>query len=290
MKRVLVVVDDDSMLEDLAEFEVAVSADGFAYFMSLKNRQDYLGVVTVDVAKQYTVSDVKVMVEALQADPSKIYLGYQPDQSIGRRTFSMTFWFIHSRRIHDARSGLLAFPTEILEGLKRHDYALHVLISAVRNKSEIEEIHLESSLGASRSRSTWRDLFVLFQTFFKYLMSSFSSFLVDIGLFQLMIFLLGHLDSDLRILLATVVSRVVSSVVNYSINKYLVFQNQDSHRMPALKYFGLVLAEMLTSAFLVAVLYRLTGFPETPIKLLVDLVLFFTGYIIEKVFIFEKNK
>ena len=228
--------------------------------------------------------------DALQADSSKIYLGYQPDQKLSRRMFSLAFWFIHSRRIHDARTGLLAIPTAILESVSESDSPLRFLISAIQKKYVVEEVQVASELQGPRSVSTWSDLWILFQTFIKYVLSSFSSFLVDIVLFQLVIFLFRHLDSDVRILLATVISRVFSSVVNYSINKRVVFQNDGGHRVPALKYFSLVLAEMFTSAFLVAVVYRLTGFPETAIKLLVDLVLFFTGYIIEKIFIFENTK
>lgn len=244
---------------------------------------DYLGVVFVDVSKGYTQTDIARMIAALRADPTKLYLGYQADHSLGRRLFSLAFWFIHSRRIHDARSGLLAIPMNILE---ESDHPLNMVISAIRKQHPVEEIYLESELQTSRSHSIANDLWLLFQTFIKYVTSSFSSFLVDILLFQLVIYLFGHLDSDMRILLATVVSRVFSSVVNYAINKWIVFQNEEGHGVPALKYFSLVLAEMFTSAFFVAVVYRLSGFPETAIKLLVDLVLFFSGYIVEKVFIF----
>ena len=108
-------------------------------------------------------------------------------------------------------------------------------------------------------------MWLLFETFFKYVLSSFSSFLVDIVLLQLVIYLFGHLDSEMRILLATVVSRVFSSVVNYTLNKRVVFRNEEGHGRPALKYFSLVVVEIF------AVVYRLNGFPE-------------------KVFIFENSK
>lgn len=79
MKQVLVIINDDAMLAALAEFEVVVSDKGLDYFMSFSNYRDYLGVVTVDVAKQYTVPEVRMMLKILQADPTKIYLDYQPD-------------------------------------------------------------------------------------------------------------------------------------------------------------------------------------------------------------------
>ena len=279
MNSVLVVVNE---AVDWPEMEVVVAPDGLDAIPT-----DYLGVVFVDISKGYTQADVARMITALRADPTKLYLGYQPDYSLGRRLFSWAFLFIHSRRIHDARSGLLAIPRNVFE---ESAHPLKMVISAIRKQHVVEEVYLDSELQTSRSASTGKDLFLLFQTFIKYVLSSFSSFLVDILLFQLVIYLFGHLDSDVRILLATVVSRVFSSVVNYTINKRVVFQNEDGHSVPALKYFSLVLAEMFTSAFLVAVVYRLTGFPETAIKLLVDLVLFFSGYIVEKVFIFENTK
>lgn len=48
MKRILIVVNKQV---DWPDLEVVVAPNGLDYFMSLENRDDYLGVVTVDVNK-----------------------------------------------------------------------------------------------------------------------------------------------------------------------------------------------------------------------------------------------
>lgn len=180
MKRILIVVNKQVEWPDL---ELAVAPNGLDYFMSLENRDDYLGIVTVDVNKGYTQADVRKLMEALQADSSKIYLGYQPDQTL-------------SRRIHDARTGLIAIPTEFLDNVSESDSPHRFLVSAIRKKYAVEEVQVAFELRGARSVSTWTDLWILFQTFIKYVLSSFTSFLADIVLFQLDIFLSGHLNSD----------------------------------------------------------------------------------------------
>lgn len=121
--------------------------------------------------------------EALQADSSKIYLGYQSDQTL-------------SRRIHDARTGLIAIPTEFLDNVSESDSPHRFLVSAIRKKYAVEEVQVAFELRGARSVSTWTDLWILFQTFIKYVLSSFTSFLAASVLFQLAIFLFGHLNSD----------------------------------------------------------------------------------------------
>lgn len=238
--------------------------------------------ITVDMSKGYTVQDVLAVATAIQADSSNVYIGYNPNGSFGRKTFSTLFWFIHSKRLTDIHSGLRSYPAH---AFPENNHPVESLIDSVRSKLPVEEVKL--STASETSTATFRDVLILFRTFFKYIGSSFASFVVDISLFQLIIFLFAYLDSDMRIVLATVVSRVCSSIVNYVFNKKVVFNNDADNPMPALKYFSLVVTEMFTSAFFVAVLYRLTRLPETPIKLLVDFVLFFVGYIVEKVFIFD---
>lgn len=155
MKRILIVVNKQV---DWADLEVALAPNGLDYFMSLENRDDYLGIVTVDVNKGYTQADVRKLMEALQADSSKIYLGYQPDQTLSRRMFSLAFWFIHSRRIHDARTGLMAIPTAIFDNVSESDSPLRFLVSAIQKKYAVEEVQVAFGLRGARSVSTWTDL------------------------------------------------------------------------------------------------------------------------------------
>lgn len=289
--KILIVLTDElagSPLEKALNaqgFETAISNQPLDYFLSLENVAAYTGVVTVE--KGYRFEDVLTVMESMRLDDSKVYLAYPGKKTFGKRALNLLFWFIHSKFLHDVQTGLRGYPAQVVPRLERNGHALDALIEVVRKKIPVEEVQIPSG-ATSDGRSNGKDLIVLLRTFIKYVMSSFSSFLVDITLFQLVIFLMRHYDSDTRIVTATIVSRVCSSIVNFLINKNLVFGNKEGNWVPALKYFSLVLAEMFASGFFVAVLYRLIRIPETIIKLFVDFVLFFTGYLIEKVFIFDR--
>lgn len=246
------------------------------------------GLGFVYVEEGYELEDVLTIISAANQNPLQVYLAYPRRLTFFQKFMSLLFWFIHSKRLQDVQTGLRYYPEKVIEQLGVGTHPMDALIGVVRMKVEIEEIMTPSGRG-SAEHSSWRDLIVLLRTFIKYLMSSFSSFIVDITIFQLFIFLLARYDDDLRIWVATIVARVISSVVNFLINKKLVFQNDEGIGVPAVKYFSLVITEMLSSGFLVSVIYSIIRIPETIIKLLVDLILFFSGYIIEKVYIFDKD-
>ncbi|MBQ1554490.1 MAG: GtrA family protein, partial [Clostridia bacterium] len=95
-------------------------------------------------------------------------------------------------------------------------------------------------------------------------------------------------DFVYRIQLATVVARVVSCTVNFTINKKIVFRKEGSLGTTAVKYFVLAVAVMLISANAVNWLYGLLHWPELLIKIIVDCTLFVFNYVIQKKLIFKK--
>lgn len=288
MQNILVVVNAQGEEPGLPMFVKHLADNGLVVQVEPGNLEGYASVITVDYQKGYTVSDVLHIAEKIKNDSSKVYMGSQPKQTRGQKILSNLFWFIQSKRILDIQSSLRGYPVAVYESIQQEQNQLNALIEVVRQKVPIEEVALPSS-SLKPNKSSLEDIWILFRTFFKYVLSSFASFLVDISLFQLMIFTLNAVDDDFRILAATAIARVVSSVVNFLINKHLVFQNKGDHKVPAVKYFTLVVVEMVASGLLVTGIYRLFRLPETLIKLVVDLALFFTGYLIEKVFIFDRD-
>src|SRR5690606_28251913 len=123
---------------------------------------------------------------------------------------------------------------------------------------------------------------LLLGTFFKYMLSSLSSFIVDITLFTLFVSLFSSLNVGTRITVSTIIARIASSVFNYIVNKEVVFKSKESNNKTIYKYFSLVIVQLLTSAFLVTIIYKMTGVPEAFIKMIVDVFLFLISYRIQK--------
>jgi putative flippase GtrA len=93
------------------------------------------------------------------------------------------------------------------------------------------------------------------------------------------------------ILIATVISRCLSAVVNYGLNRRLVF-NRTGHQT-FVKYATLFLVQMLASGYLTGGLaHLLAGFqsPTVPLlaKMIVDSLLFLISYRIQRDVIFRE--
>ena len=131
-------------------------------------------------------------------------------------------------------------------------------------------------------------------TLVRFAMSSGVSFLVDYGLFTLLnaVILTSMADGG-RELIATYGARVVSAVVNFLLNRNMVFRDQTDPRRSAVRYAILAVIQAAASAGLVALIHRLTNsssLMETFIKIPVDVGLFLLSYNIQKKWVFGGHK
>ena len=132
------------------------------------------------------------------------------------------------------------------------------------------------------------------KSFLRYALSSTVCFLLDYGLFTLLnaVILAGVADGP-RELCATYGARLVSAVVNFLLNRNLVFKDASDPKRAAVRYTVLALIQAAVSAGLVALIRRLTGVSplmETTIKIPVDMALFVLSYHIQKVWVFAGEK
>ncbi len=127
-------------------------------------------------------------------------------------------------------------------------------------------------------------------SFWRYSASSVICFLLDYGLFTLLnAVILSGLADGVRELIATYGARVVSAVVNFLLNRNLVFRDTSDPCRAAVRYTLLAVAQAAASALLVWGIRALTGssqLMETVIKIPVDIGLFFLSYQIQKIWVF----
>ena len=124
-----------------------------------------------------------------------------------------------------------------------------------------------------------------YETFIKYIFVAIISFLIDISIFTLFNKIL---DFDKKIILATIIARIVSSFINYLLNKDKVFKSNEGIIKTLIKYYSLVIIQMFLSAILVDSLYTLIKIDATLIKIPVEFILFICNYLIQKLLIFKK--
>lgn len=128
--------------------------------------------------------------------------------------------------------------------------------------------------------------------FIKYIFSAGISFAIDLSLFTLFSFLLKQSIGNSAIFVATILARVISSFINYLINRNTVFSNNGNgmDKVTLIKYYTLVVVQMFVSATAVSSLYKAFSIYEVFIKIPVEVVLFLINYFVQKKFIFNTNK
>lgn len=127
-----------------------------------------------------------------------------------------------------------------------------------------------------------------YKTVFTYLLSSGLSFIVDIISFSIILYFIKDRFVD-AILLASYVARVISSVVNYIVNKKYVFKNEKKRNYKAfIEYFLLVIINITISGLLVTKVYNYIHLNATFIKVIIDSIIFIINYFLQKLVIFKK--
>lgn len=113
---------------------------------------------------------------------------------------------------------------------------------------------------------------------------------VDLVLFILFAeIILKNVNANISILVATVIARVTSSTINFHLSKK-AFESKDLKKTAILKFFGLIICQLLLSAGLVMIIYRFVKIPKTVIKCIVDTALYLVFYKINSRFVFRGKK
>ena len=124
--------------------------------------------------------------------------------------------------------------------------------------------------------------------FGKFSLSSLSSSMVDLAAFALLCGARGPpLPGAAALGAAPLAGRGLSSLCNYLINYFLVFQSHTAHGRSASLYTVITVLKTLASALLVAWLAALLpAVPELGLKIPVDVALFFLNYLAQKAFVY----
>lgn len=274
------------------------------------NNIDSVGVITVDADGQHSIDDVVLLDEALQSsDMNTIYLGVRdfsgngtPFKSkFGNKITSRVIQLFHGRFLSDTQTGLRAFPNNLTKSLvgdisgERYEYEMNVLLYCIHHGFKIEEIVIKTIYhDVDNSCSHFRPLqdslriySVILKSFFFYSISGVFSAVVDITIFTFLIKIIMGESGAEQIFIATAIARVCSSIFNYFINRKVAFGASGHVFISVIKYYSLCIAQLLVSASLVFVVHHALKVDETLVKAIIDGLLFFISYQIQKRWVFS---
>lgn len=288
-----------------------------AFQYVLENRPDSEGVITVDGDNQHTPKDILKCAERMIAEKDKVVLGCRdfdepnvpPKSRFGNKTTSRVFRIFCGMKISDTQTGLRAIPRQYLELLvktkgERFEYETEMFFALHKSKIEwveekIETVYIEEN--ASTHFNPFLDSIkiyrIILKFIFKYTLSSLICCVLDIGLYSLLIALsqgsvnAGSMSLEVQMLAATIIARVLSSIVNYILNQKAVFQSNASMKKTVWKYYLLACVQAALAyggVYLIALLFG----PETIVakfiaKPVVDVILFLGSYQIQQRWVFR---
>ena len=287
-----------------------------AFTWFLENRPDGLGVVTVDGDDQHHPADTRSCTEHM-LESGHLTLGcrdftldHVPARSrFGNHTTSLVFKIFCGMTISDTQTGLRAIPRKDLIILNqvygdRFEYETNMLLALKENGIPFDEVKIrtvyieENKSSHFRAiRDSWRIYKLILAHFFRYTVSSILSAVVDTGAYSLLSKVLSPMLTGLSLTAAAgVVARIISSLLNFFLNKKVVFRTNCSTGKAMLRYYALALPQMAAQVLLTQGVYALFGIPDTATGLrtllyaVVMTVLYFVSYMIQQRWVFAPQK
>ena len=276
-----------------------------AFNYVLNNYPNIIGVVTADCDGQHYINDIVKCAETLKENPDKLVIGYRdfdekqvPFRSrFGNKLTRGIFSTFVGIKITDTQSGLRAFGRKNMEIFlqtvgERYEYETNMLIDCKQKNIEICEVPISTVYIRNNSLSHFnpiRDSIMIYKLFAKYIISSVSSFILDIFLYTLFVNLLPEIrfNGITDIVIATIIARIISAVYNFVINSKVVFKSLNKKSM--IKYFVLCIVQMFISAFAVSELFKLLHMNSTLIKVAVDTIIFIINFVIQREWVFKQK-
>ena len=331
----IILVNDGSKPENLHYFEEEAAAhpdvihllhhevnkgkgaalkNAFNWF--LQNRPEGVGVVTVDGDNQHHPADTKACAEHMM-ETGRITLGCrdfnQADvparSSFGNKTTSAIFKIFVGMTISDTQTGLRAISREDLEYIAaipgdRFEYETNMLLGMKQqglpfDEVKIRTVYIEENKSSHFHpiRDSWRIYKLILRHFFKYTLSSLTSAVVDTAAYTILTVLLRSFLKDFALTaVAGVGARVISSLLNFFMNKKLVFQSNVSTGKAMLRYYMLAVPQMAAQVLLTQGVYALLGIPDTATGLrtllyaVVMTVLYVASFMIQQRWVFAADK
>jgi putative flippase GtrA len=198
-------------------------------------------------------------------------------------------------RVWDTQTGLRAFDSTLLPIMQavkgeRYEYEMNMLLDCARMGIPIHETTIETVYINGNSGSHFnvlRDSALIYGEIFKFAASSFTGFLVDYGLYSLLVLTTAGLGTA-SVPLSNVTARIVSASVNFTINKKLVFKSDASALRTGAQYFALAACILCGNTFLLSWLVNGLGVNRFAGKIVTEITFFTISWFAQKFIIFKR--
>lgn len=265
-------------------------------------RRPGAGVVTADADGQHTPEDIARIADELLKNPDTLVMGSRdkkqmpPRSKAGNTLTCAIFGLLTGLWLGDTQTGLRGLPASALEAFSdldgdRYEYEINMLIAASVQRIPVKEVTIETIYidnNASSHFNALKDGLKIYKLMFreagKFCLASIISFAVDMALFALL-----HHAAGLSRVISQICARVVSAPLNYALNTRMVFAKKPSTQSFG-KYILLAAIILGLSTLGHALFEKVLHFPAIPAKIIIDGVLYFVSYRVQRMHVFGQTE
>ncbi|RCX13286.1 glycosyltransferase involved in cell wall biosynthesis [Fontibacillus phaseoli] len=254
-------------------------------------------VICADSDGQHLPSDILLVSEILMKEGTGVVLGSRrftgkvPARSrFGNVVTRAVYAFTTGSKIFDTQTGLRGYFPSMLHWLceipgDRFEYEMNLLLAAQKEGISVREVFIDTVYLDENKSSHFRPLADSLRVYLPILLFSASS-LISALLDFVLLLLLQHLGGNL--LLSVAGARLCSSIINYAMNRNVVFRKPSgaavSRSLP--KYFTLVLLILLLNYGFMYAYHTAAGIPLILSKLLTEATLFVFSYWAQRKYVY----
>lgn len=264
----------------------------------LIEQEETEGCVFADCDGQHTPKDIVAVQELLNKTKKNIILGVRdfnqkkiPLRSkIGNKVSKILFKIMTGIKITDTQTGLRGYSADIFEWLlqiegNRYEYEFNILLKINEDNISYEEIKIDTIYEEKNKQSHFKpikDSILIYKPIIKFVKSSVLAAIVD---FCLLIIFQNKFNN---LLIAVVLARIISSIINFICNKNYVFEKRKTRNTMkmATQYFLLVLVIMILNYCILNLLYIVLNINIVISKVITEVILYVFSFIIQKRVVF----
>lgn len=254
------------------------------------------GIVTADGDGQHLPVDIMKVAARLRESPDKLTMGARKLESgvpfrslFGNVLTRFVFFFIIGRKISDTQSGLRGIPRVLVPNLlnvrgERYEFEINMLIFSKKQSVDIIEIPIDTVYLENNISSHFNPFYDSMKIYFQLLRFAFSSMLASFCDFIVFSIVYGL---TANILVSLLTGRfIVGSLLNYIINRRLVFHSKTRVISSLLKYYLALIVMSILSYLLITLALENLGFKVIIAKIVVETMLFIFSFSIQREFVF----
>lgn len=266
----------------------------------LKKHPDIIGVITADCDGQHSAEDISQAARLLCENPHSVILGERnmKDKSIPlrlrlrNRLTSFLCRIDTGKSFKDSQTGLRAIPYEYIpfainvEG-KRFEYESNFLADVSKKNIPVKSFEISALFpeGNKTYYKSVKDSARVMSRQLRFTMSSLSFSALDIILFSAFKAMFNTRDPH-HVFLSGISARIISGVLNFVVNKKIIFKDSGLIGKQFLKYVAFFIFQMLLSSTAVTMFSSVNVHLEL-VKICVDTLLFILSYFVQRRWIFK---